>query len=619
MKKPPRALALYSLTVLIAGLLLLWGARQWTDAKVVKKYHERQATQQNIPVAMYVAVYGPQAMYLNSALCLLLLAVGPWATRTLEAPSPETPPAPAGQRKFTLSLLALIIVASAIWQAPRLHHSLWADEATSMWKFTVGEYNRNADGQMEAKPVSAEYRQFCLKTPNNHMLYSTLAGLVHQAFFHPSTDPQAPYFSEPLLRIPALLAGLAALAAVLWLAQEMGCREIGLVAVALLALHPWHVQYAGEARGYSLILALVPASLAAALVALRSGRWRWWLAYAFLQVMMVDTWPLAVDVVLLTNVLVVAMLATRYWGTRDLWTHGGRWAAASVIGGMVALQLLWPALPQLQQFMQEQATDTPFQWSFLQEATCALFTGSRWDNIDPENPWLISWSLQVAQHPWLAGGSLMLWAALLVAGVVRLARQAGPARWLAGLFVVLPLLLIVHLCLRRSVFLPWYWIPALPGAVLLIAAGTQWLVERWQWSALGIIALYAATMLPQHFHLRAAPLQQNREAALLTRYVINPTHPDYGKDAMTAYVGKFFRGYDCEITEIKTAPDLTAAMAQAASAGLPFSVNASRLNLLGTEGPALRAILDDPAQFTKLPTLYGTEWESTRWVYAARR
>lgn len=620
MKLPPRALLIYSSVVLAAAIACFFVAKAWRgNGKEEPRLKDKQATGQNISVQSYVAVYGPKALYANSALCLLLLALGPWATRSMQRTPSFAPVAPKKERRLTLAIVALAVIGSAITVTPRLKHSLWADESTTMRKFAVGEYKRGADGNMALTPVTQQYRQFALKTPNNHMLYSTLAGWVHGSFFQQSDAPEAPYFSEVLLRLPAFLFGLGALLAVWWLALEMGLKQLSWLPVVFLALHPWHAQYTGEARGYSMIMALVPFSLAAALAGLRTGRWRWWLLYSLAQVMMVDTWPLAVDVLLTSNAIVFCAIVAIYRGTADVLTQLGRWAVCCILSAMLALQLLLPAYPQIAQYIRENPAFVEFHPIYFQDAAIMMLTGSRWGDGDPSNPYLFSWAAQVAQHPLLAGGFLVVLIGLITLGFCRLWRASLAARWMACLFVIIPSFIILHLFFKKSIFLPWYWVPAMPGILILLAAGVQSLAQRF---ALGYqlllpasIVAYAVALFPQHRNLHAAPLQQNREAALLTRKVINPTHPDFGKESITASLAMFYKGYDSECVFLDSPATLQKLMTQATQEKRPLYVNLSRANVLDDNGRAILAMLDDAGLFKKSPPLYGTDLESTRWVY----
>lgn len=82
------------------------------------------------------------------------------------------------------------------------------------------------------------------------------------------------------LRLPSLLAGLAAIPVVHALGVRTVGRRAGLVAAALVALSPFLIFYSTEARSYSLLMTLGLVSTYALVRALESGRVRWWGLYA---------------------------------------------------------------------------------------------------------------------------------------------------------------------------------------------------------------------------------------------------------------------------------------------------------------------------------------------------
>src|SRR4051812_43115831 len=82
-----------------------------------------------------------------------------------------------------------------------------------------------------------------------------------------------------LVRLPSVLAGTSSVPLVYVLGREAFSRASGLVAAACIALSPFAIFYGTEARGYSLVAALVVLSTVALLQALRDGRRRWWLLH----------------------------------------------------------------------------------------------------------------------------------------------------------------------------------------------------------------------------------------------------------------------------------------------------------------------------------------------------
>lgn len=82
------------------------------------------------------------------------------------------------------------------------------------------------------------------------------------------------------LRLPSLLAGLAAIPLVYALGARTVGRRAGLVAAALLAFSPFLIFYSTEARSYALLMLLCLTSTYALVRALESSRLGWWALYA---------------------------------------------------------------------------------------------------------------------------------------------------------------------------------------------------------------------------------------------------------------------------------------------------------------------------------------------------
>jgi len=123
----------------------------------------------------------------------------------------------------------------------------------------------------------------------------TRRGVVDTVHSLAVNDPQHPPLFFVLVRLWAGIAGasitslralsalfsLAALACAGWLVHELfGSRRTTSIAMALLAISPFQLLYAQEAREYSLWLATAAASSASLLVALRSPSARAWTLYA---------------------------------------------------------------------------------------------------------------------------------------------------------------------------------------------------------------------------------------------------------------------------------------------------------------------------------------------------
>lgn len=89
-----------------------------------------------------------------------------------------------------------------------------------------------------------------------------------------------PDLSPELIRLSALIAGIASIPLVYAIGVRTVGRGAGLAAAAFTALSPFMIFYSAEARGYGVMMAFVLLSTLALLRALDDGGRRWWVAYA---------------------------------------------------------------------------------------------------------------------------------------------------------------------------------------------------------------------------------------------------------------------------------------------------------------------------------------------------
>ena len=92
-------------------------------------------------------------------------------------------------------------------------------------------------------------------------------------------------YSPVLVRLPALLAGIASIP----LVYAVGARTVGrgaaLLAAALTTLSPFMIYYSAEARGYGVLMALVLLATLVLLHAVDGGGTGWWVAFGALVCM----------------------------------------------------------------------------------------------------------------------------------------------------------------------------------------------------------------------------------------------------------------------------------------------------------------------------------------------
>lgn len=85
-----------------------------------------------------------------------------------------------------------------------------------------------------------------------------------------------------LVRLPALIAGVASIPLTYAVGRRAIGRRAGLIAAAAMALNPFMVFYATDGRAYTVAIALLLGTTLTMLLAVQSGHRRWWVAYAAL-------------------------------------------------------------------------------------------------------------------------------------------------------------------------------------------------------------------------------------------------------------------------------------------------------------------------------------------------
>lgn len=160
----------------------------------------------------------------------------------------------------TLAVIAL----TAIGVVPRVlvaHQSVFADELSTYWISVTHSLGGVLD-----------------------LLYST--GRIHHAEITPPLSFLASWLttrighSPELLRIPALIAGTATIPLVYLVGVRTVGRRAALLAAALTTLSPFMIYYSAEARAYGLMMFFVLAATLSLLLALDTGRRRWWVLFA---------------------------------------------------------------------------------------------------------------------------------------------------------------------------------------------------------------------------------------------------------------------------------------------------------------------------------------------------
>ncbi|HET7237860.1 MAG TPA: glycosyltransferase family 39 protein, partial [Terrimicrobiaceae bacterium] len=243
----------------------------------------------------YVAVYVWIGLLINLIVTTLLAFTASWWTRPLA----ERPFRRSSPPRWFWPLVAVAMAVNAWICWPRLWQSFWHDENYPLRNAIVGVYRQRPDDSLSLKPVSWEATFFFTRS---RIIPSTVAWRVPATSFGVGpARPKGLPFSEPVIRLPAYLAGIASIATIALLLQELEFPLAGVLAAFLSALHPWHIRYASEARAYAFVLCLIPLVLYSFLRALKDGRWRWWVAFSACAFLLMYSYPTCIYVLIVLN------------------------------------------------------------------------------------------------------------------------------------------------------------------------------------------------------------------------------------------------------------------------------------------------------------------------------
>jgi hypothetical protein len=296
-----------------------------------------------------------------------------------------------------IALAVLILAFAAATRLYQLDKPLWLDELHTSWaaRGNLSEVSQRArDG-------------------NQPPVYFWLCHLVTQGTGG----------GEALLRLPSLLASLLLLPAAWWLLRRMtGCCVAALVAGYLLAIDPFQIIFAQEARVYALVQLVAMLHVGVFALVTVDARWPRRLALVLLTVLLF--YLHYTSLLVLTGELVWYVLARR-WKTdsEDSGTPYTPWKlAADLVVALVGTVPGWPTLGEVygrrdawrQVMGQVRVTQlvTQFNWLTIvapagAAAAVAWFAGRRFSGASEQAP--SGDALATALSRWAWAGLLACW------------------------------------------------------------------------------------------------------------------------------------------------------------------------------------------------------------------
>lgn len=250
--------------------------------------------------------------------------------------------------------------------------------------------------------------------------------------------------SDLWVRELSIAMGLLGIVVVWALARSLAGPRAGLVAAALVALHPWHIYISQEARSYALLWLLLGAAALAA-----------WRILERPMNMRIATYALAAAAALWTHYLAgVVLLVLGLWGLASAGRDGAR-LRAWLTGNAIAVALFAPVVPVLMRQLGRARAD---HWVAPPSAMDLVDVGQRIASSSP----LIAVAV----------------AALAVAPLVRTGRRREAMLvWTVGAGGLLACWLLGLAGFRM--FAVKYVMFALPFAMIAIALGLESIRPAW--------------------------------------------------------------------------------------------------------------------------------------------
>lgn len=565
-------------------------------------------------------------MWYGTLASFLILGVLLFTSRWWRGPSPRAPVGPGFRAILTRHLclgLGLAMLLGAWDRAPRLTHSLTNDEEYSMRSYVLGSYQVQEDGSLRHRPLRAKETFFDSPRAANHTLYSLTArwGLaVTDPFLASEEQP----WSEVGLRLPAFIAGLLAIGMMGLVFAAAGYPGAGVAAAFLLALHPWHLRYAAEARGYAFLIFFVLLALAALIVALRTNQWRHWLLYGAAQCLYLMSFLASVYLAVIVNLLAIGVIFLVWRPAREALSPFTRLMVANLVGAAVFVQLQTVQLLQLRYSLVDQFRGGMDARSWFYDLWIHAAAGIRWPADDPDFPLYLAMENLVRDNPLMSVFfQLALPILVIIGAAAALIRSAGLA-----IAIVAPVLAaglaFGHGVASGTFLWGWYCLYVMVAFVAAYAMGLDTMgrlapqrVRPWLHPAVltvGVLIFAAATSFPRSA-IRDHPRQPMREAVELARGDEYPAYLPVGHEMLTASFGvsaRQLQAYDPRIhpldrSEEENMAGLKELMRRAEQEGKPLMVIYAGRNLISSGSPELLALVEESGRFEEIGLLPGLE------------
>lgn len=607
----PVALTLAAAILLLAAVLIR-ADKPW-EGRIGEQLRsgERLSWTRSVQAGLYGAGAADLAL-----LVLLLATVRLW-TREPDPRDLTTGAAPRLPRWLAPSLIAACVVGGGL-RLPLAQGSLWWDEIWNLRKAVVGERlpSREDPSQLEFHPVGWDRTLYAYSKPTNHISFS-VASRLSLGVWRRITGSRPWEFSEFWFRFPNLLAALASIYGIGRLLAAWRLPRAGVAAAFLLALHPWHIRYSVDGRAFSFLLLLSLIECGVLTFALRTGRWRAWIAFGLVQAGLLWTFPYAVYLCATLGLAAVCGILVRFDPGRTAWILCGRLIVGFLAGALVLMPLIGPLVPQILQWTDVEG-NAMVHAAFLRDLWSALCTGMPWDlPLEPGRAGLPSLQAMTRALPVVGGFAFVLVPALAMSGLLRTLRRDRTLRCiLLGLVLATPLA-VGTAWAAGHYFYARYVIYGLAALLMLCVLGIEQVAEvlqrripaldRRPMAAIGhagFVLLFALVTHPQRLVLLTRPIAPQREvaaflAARASERPILAAGVNLGGDTPGLYYPW--------VTRFETPAELAELAARAEAQGRELIVFYGYSSFNHTDAPDLFPWIDNPDYFEPLKTFAGIE------------
>ncbi len=533
---------------------------------------------------------------------LVRLPVG-WANNSLER---------FGSRFWIMVLLAIVLAGCLRW--PRMSQSVYVDEEYTLRANAHGQFAENAVGKPEFIAVEWGHELWENKIGNNHFLYSVVGRVSLDVWRWLGGQPRAA-FDETAFRLPSLLGGLAAIVVIALLVGRLGFPDAGWIAAWLLALHPWHVRYSAEGRGYALMILCLLGALYCLVNALQRGNWHWWVSFGCLQFLMMGFYGGSLYVAAAINLSVFIYLLVR--GLRErrqfpVLVVAVRWLVANVLTATLLLQTMFPWMLEIRRYLGENPRAFGvMDAGWYAEVWAYLLTGMQWLSDAPANPIIVTVSGQFGSMALVIMIGLSL---LSLLGLIRLMMAGGVQFVVVASFLFAVILALGHSLIGGRYLFTWYLLFFTPAAVVGMAVAVIWL-SNWfpgQRSIMRLIAgglaivLFAFFISDQAATISLNPKEDFRRVVTFMRGEVD-VEGAIKPEELTAF--SFSEGgfYDPWAFTIWDAGDVEDLMAKADAQQRELIISYGHRQLSLERRSEIMKLLDDPQLFRETGVFPGLE------------